>query len=214
MSKRTLLIFIIPLILCLVGTFLLLKINQNQSAQTPLTKISSQSNFLLLQVDSLSDDSPEIVSAWAVLVRTEQPTHLIFKQLSPAQLAADQQVAISLDADGLATDKFLRYAQNLKLDLDSYFLLDSQAVATLFSDLTGQANPGLDEATLSNLCEKLGEIQTKSANLTLWNDLIPDHMRTNLSFESYATIWEKITRSGTAAQCKMISLQSENSPIP
>jgi hypothetical protein len=214
MSKRTILIFVIPFLLCLVGTFLLLSINQNQRKRTPTPEISGQTNFLLLHMDSLAGDPNGITSAWAVLIRTDPPASLIFKQLPTSWFSFDEEISLSLTHEGLSTSQFVRYAQDLNLDLDSYFLLDTQALTTLSSEFTDQSVTALDATFLASFCAQLEGSKARQANLNLWNNLIPAHMRTNLTFETYATIWEKLRHSASSNICKVIDLQSELSTTP
>jgi hypothetical protein len=222
MSKRTLLIFVIPLILCLVGTFILLKLNQNTSTKSsPIAEITGQTNFLILQVDSLESESPEILAIWTILIRVDEPTYVVFKHISPESIVnsetKDTQISLELDAEGLPNDLFSQSIQKINLDIDSYFLLDAQGISALMSKYTGQellVEGPLDDIALTQVCSKLSQTGQKNVAQVDWNGLIPLHMRTNLSFETFATIWEKLTRSNSAPYCEIIFLPSENQTTP
>jgi hypothetical protein len=204
MSKRTLLIFVIPLILCLVGTFILLKLNQNTSTKSsPIAEITGQTNFLILQVDSLESESPEILAI--------SPESIVNSETK------DTQISLELDAEGLPNDLFSQSIQKINLDIDSYFLLDAQGISALMSKYTGQellVEGPLDDIALTQVCSKLSQTGQKNVAQVDWNGLIPLHMRTNLSFETFATIWEKLTRSNSAPYCEIIFLPSENQTTP
>jgi len=222
MSKGKLLIFVIPLILCLAGTFLLLKLNQDPTTKvTPITEIAGQTNFLLFQVDSLKSEIPELISIWAVLIQVDEPTYVIFKRISPDSIVntetKDTQISFTLEDGDLPGNFFAQSIQKLNLDIDSYFLLDTQAISALINDYAGQAvfSEGVVDGTvLTQVCSKLGQAEQNPASQIEWNSLIPLHMRTNLSFETFATIWEKLTRSKSAAQCDIINITSENQTTP
>jgi hypothetical protein len=222
MSKHKLLIFVIPLILCLAGTFLLLKLNQNPSTKvTPITEIAGQTNFLLFQVDSLKSEAPELISIWAILIQVEEPTYVVFKRIAPGSIAntqtKDTQISFALEDGDLPVNFFSQSIQKLNLDIDSYFLLDTQAILALINDYTGQAvfSEGVvDDPVLTQVCSKLGQAEQNPASQIEWNNLIPLHMRTNLSFETFATIWEDLTRSKSAPHCEIINFTSENQTTP
>ena len=222
MSKRTILIFVIPLILCLAGTFLLLKLNQDPTTKvTPITEISGQTNFLLFQVDSLKSETPELISIWAILIQVDEPNYVVFKRISPELIAntqtQDTQISFALEDGNLPVNFFSQSIQKLNLEIDSYFLLDTQALLALINNYTGQdvfPEGFVDATVLTQICSKLGQAEQNPANQIEWNNLIPLHMRTNLSFETFATIWETLTRSKSAPYCEIISLPSENQTTP
>jgi hypothetical protein len=222
-SKRTILIFVLPLILCLVGTFVLLKLNQNQVVNDKEAGvISGQTNFLVIQIDNLKNETPKLLSAWMILVRVDQPNYVIFKEIVTTQPidSGDRSslIEISLDAAGLPTQSFLTSIQQFDLDIDSYILLDADGITALTADFIDQSPDvfsGLNESIINQLCVKLNQSSKKQpADQDFWNNLIPLHLRTNLSFETFATLWEKLTRSEASPICKIIPLNSQNASIP
>lgn len=208
MRKRIFLIFVIPLFFCLTITLLYLTLNQQKLLAPKDRSIAGQTNFLVLLVNPLADGPTEILSSWAVLVHTGQYPSVIFKQIAPGQLGTQEQSLVTLAGNNLPGENFLQFTETLDLDLNSYFLMDEKALATLISDFTGQTTAVLNETTLTEVCAHLAQGDATPAQKTKWNNLIPAHMRTNLSFETFSTIWDTVNNPDSSLQCKVIRAQS------
>lgn len=224
MNKSKILLFIIPLVICLAGTYFLLSLSRTSGITRSSNTISGQTNFLVLTVDSLQSDKPALLSAWILFIRPEDPAFLMFKRIYPADgkttVNSDLAAAFLLTSNGRPTDAFLAQIDRYKVNRDSYFMLDSTGLAILYSGYTGNDlgndpnPPPADETVLLDLCTRVNVDRQETDQKIIWNQLIPAHMRTDLSFETFATLWEKLTQVSAPPHCEIIDLASQTQPKP
>lgn len=224
MNKRTLLLFIIPLVICLAGTYFLLTLSRTGGNSGSFSPINGQTNFLILTVDSLQSDQPALLSAWILFIRPEDPAFLMFKRIYPdgGDTTGNSNLTdtFKLTDDGTPTEAFLAQIARYKINQDSYFMLDSTGLAILYSGYTGNdlandaGTPPADETVLLDLCSRVNISRQETDQKVIWNQLIPAHMRTNLSFETFATLWEKLTGVSAPPHCEIIDLSAQTQPEP
>lgn len=220
MRKLLIVISLLAFIACLVVGFFLaqqsLESASLSSAPAALSRPASpfQQNILLIHVDQLSRDKPELVSIWGLIVYFPEPK-LIFQPIFPNPLESQSTPPeFSLTATKAPDPKFLRQiARQTEMEWDNYLLYDHQALSLLVADLLEADSLTIEDPSagviavesvyFAQLCQQftaLGE----SAMLEIdWRNLIPEHWRSNLAMDDALLNWQKLVLSGIPPRCEV-----------
>ena len=185
--------------------------NENIPAVTPVSQF--QNNYLLIHVDNLTADMPQLISIWGVIAYFPEPK-LIFQALYPLPTAtnADIQTSFSLSSQKVPDPKFLRaMAQINQITWDNYILVD-----TLTFDLVGQFVFGgsLNLESISNplpaeipymqaICGTFSNQGKDFLEGFRWKEIIPDHFKTNISLDYGLANLDKLLAPGLPVQCEI-----------
>ena len=185
--------------------------NENIPAVTPVSQF--QNNYLLIHVDNLTADMPQLISIWGVIAYFPEPK-LIFQALYPLPTAtnADIQASFSLSSQKVPDPKFLRaMAQINQITWDNYILVD-----TLTFDLVGQFVFGgsLNLESISNplpaeipymqaICGTFSNQGKDFLEGFRWKEIIPDHFKTNISLDYGLANLDKLLAPGLPVQCEI-----------
>jgi hypothetical protein len=185
--------------------------NENIPAVTPVSQF--QNNYLLIHVDNLTAEMPQLISIWGVIAYFPEPK-LIFQALYPLPTAtnADIQASFSLSSQKVPDPKFLRtMAQVNQITWDNYILVD-----TLTFDLVGQYIFGgsLNLESINNplpaeipymqaICVTISNQGKDFLEGFRWKEIIPDHFKTNISLDYGLANLDKLLAPGVAVQCEI-----------
>jgi hypothetical protein len=185
--------------------------NENIPAVTPVSQF--QNNYLLIHVDNLTAEMPQLISIWGVIAYFPEPK-LIFQALYPLPTAtnADIQASFSLSSQKVPDPKFLRaMAQINQITWDNYILVD-----TLTFDLVGQFVFGgsLNLESISNplpaeipymqaICGTFSNQGKDFLEGFRWKEIIPDHFKTNISLDYGLANLDKLLAPGLPVQCEI-----------
>jgi hypothetical protein len=200
--------------------------NSAGSVNVATTMASSQQNFLLVQVDDLTQSSPKFIQAWIVLTLYSNPPQVMFLPLYPSYDGTQNSAIASSFAMSSSSALSTRLAQKIseqyKVKIDGYIMTDAagwNAIANWFG-ITG-IQPSTSPATsdddkhalllnsqtfFQNVCAQLKAGNAMSEYTSMqWSQLIPGHFHTDLSFEQLIASWDRVIRSAAPQQCDVLS---------
>ncbi len=183
-----------------------------------------QTNLVLLRVNDLSADQPQLVSIWIAFLGPADYPGLTVMMLYPNPDAPDQVQsladAFSLGEDKLPVQTFWQELAAYKFTWDGYLLADSQAITAVSGWINNnqsqlQARPAdspegyriiQDEETsvFRNICSTLGSADDAAGPVPDWGSIIPLHMRTDLTFEAMMYSWGKLNPPGAITPCYIL----------
>lgn len=188
-----------------------------------------QRNFIIIHVDNLSRQRPQLVSIWALFTVFSEPPSLAFKPLYPKLVPFKQSNPLSesfalTEYETLSPD-FISELNKFNFDYEGYILLDQYAILALSGWITGETpqiageianNPEQawnlvagEQALLDLVCERLVIPAEKRGPAIRWRDLTPNHLRTNLSFETVITSWDAVITSVSPPGCRVVGISRE-----
>lgn len=232
MKKPALILILLLFAACAVGGYLAAsKINVGGSnandSQTLSTALAaSQQNFLLVRVDDLSSDSPQLIEAWAVFTAYSDPPQIMFMPLYPTydgQKNKTLETAFGIGSNGMLTSRLREtISKQYNFSLNGQIVIDSTGFEGLagwlgISGLQVSSIPPSSEEDvhttllasqyfLQNVCAQLqgGQAMTQFNNIQ-WSRLLPAHFQTDLSFEHLMASWDRILHGSAPQQCTVLS---------
>jgi hypothetical protein len=196
----------------------------SESAATALA--SSQQNYLLVQVDDLSQSSPKLIQAWIVLTYYSNPPQVMFLPLYPSYDSSQNSAiasAFAMTSSGDLSDRLAKeISTQYQVKVDGYIMTDAagvNAIANGYGIQGIQAN-GIpaqsdddkhaillnSQTFFQNVCAQLiaGSAMNQYTSMQ-WSQLIPGHFQTDLSFEQLVASWDRIIRSSPPQKCEVLS---------
>lgn len=233
MKKPTLVFALLLFAACaIVGFLVASKSNLGSSANNvgstnaATALASSQQNYLLVQLDDLTQKSPKLVQAWIVLTYYSTPPQIIFLPLYPSYDSAQNASiagAFAMTGSGSLSNKLAQsISDQYKVKVDGYIATDAagiNAIANWFGIGDIQAGTSVAQSDdekhalllnsqtfFQNICAQLkaGAAMNQYTSMQ-WSQLIPGHFQTDLSFEQLIASWDRVIRSGAPQQCDVLS---------
>jgi hypothetical protein len=183
-----------------------------------------QQNILIIHMDDLDRPSPSLISVWVATYAAYERPFVTFKALYPDPLSSQRIIPLSirfaLNEDGAPTQSFLNWLRDQNLDWAAYVLIDQQGIIQL-TDYLGSGDLERiiprhrdqllqvweQEAQLmQHLCLRLQSKIPAKAEFP-WKDMIPDHLRTDLTFEEAIVLWDQITAEKDALYCEVFGFK-------
>jgi hypothetical protein len=178
---------------------------------------NEQYNMLIVQVNQLDAEKPELVSVWFIsLFFQEDSAPLItFAQLyapwSGTTSARLLSKTFSLDANGEPAQGFWKAIQSQKIKWDAYFVVDDFSVQRTLEWLNGPGdyisplNTAADTNTLvGQICRSMAGINVREGSAFDWNGLAPLHFRSNLRMEIGMGYWNRVTGASKPVTCDTV----------
>ncbi len=183
-----------------------------------------QTNLVLLRVDDLSAPQPELISIWIAFLGPADYPGLTVMMLYPNPDAPDQVQSLAdsfrLGEDKLPVPEFWQELASYKFTWDGYLQADSQAITSITGWINNnqvqlQAQPASspegyrmiqDEETtvFRNICSTLGSAEDAAGPVPDWGSIIPQHIRTDLTFEAMMYSWGKLNPPGAVTPCYIL----------
>ncbi|MHC1741285.1 MAG: hypothetical protein AB9897_09275 [Anaerolineaceae bacterium] len=200
--------------------------DNSASVNAATAMASPQQNYLLVQVDDLSQSSPKFIQAWIVLTYYSNPPQIMFLPLFPSyDISQNSSLSdsFSLSSSGELSPHLAQKISDLyKVNVDGYIMVDSigfNAIASWFGiqSIQVSSNAALSDEEKHNLllnsqsfflnvCSQLSSGGALNQyNSIQWSQLIPGHFQTNLSFDQLIASWDRIIRSAPPQQCEVLS---------
>lgn len=197
-----------------------------QVAGVEPTTTPQQQNFLIVHVDDLSVKKPNLISSWSVFIYPANPPHLMVMPLTPQsepEKQKDLNKSFKITTDKRLSNIYLsRIEQSYALDFDGYFVVDDTSSNLFTSWLTGDfpaaMETGMETAIHSNwsydreasawsqFCEiNISGSAASYFNSINWNQVLPDHFSTNLSFDTITLAIDQIRHAATPPDCDVFS---------
>lgn len=228
--KKTFFILLIVgfLVFAFLGFKAALRINQ-QSPDFPTQTVTdqlagNQKNYLVVHVDDLASNKPQLITAWGSLIAFSTPLQVMFVPLypNPEENLTDRLTSdFSIQPTGRLEDRSVSSFENeYDLQIDGYILIDTKGIALFqkWADLQqdeaairGESGIDQDEIAsekkfLNALCQTFKKDGAKSyLNKIRWTELLPQHFSTNLSFETFTLALDLLKTSGKLQSCEIIA---------
>jgi len=180
---------------------------------TPVSQF--QNNYLIIHVDNLTADSPQLISIWGLIAYFPEPK-LIFQALYPLQTPtnADIQERFALSNQKVPDPNFLKtMAQINQITWDNYVLVDNLAFdqlgqfvygGGLNQESTSDPLPA-EQAYLQTICNTFSAQGRDFLEGFSWKDIVPDHFRSNISMDYSLVNVDKLLAPGLVVQCDVFS---------
>jgi hypothetical protein len=201
--------------------------NQDNVITTPQTRFV-QSNFLLVLVNDLSADKPQLISLWGVLNYPSNPPQVVFLPLFPTasnEINLETSSAFDLSSTKkIPTRSIGKLEHAVDLTFDGYFVTDNTALlrfATyanletleIFNEPAGSPESIVSmenniNSFLTAFCQlcKTGASNSFFSKIE-WSHLLPSHFSTDLSFEELMLIIDSINNFAALTTCEVLSSQ-------
>lgn len=179
----------------------------------------TQHNILVIRVDDLESKRPTLLSTWIFFITYSDQPYMVMKILYPNSNSEDLIKTFSLDANGKLSPRFEAEVKKLNFPWDGYVIVDEQGTQKINEWILNQPvettpydpqNPPdgftvyvYDSRQLTTLCQNLQGVSQRQV-LMPWRDIIPTHLRSNLTFENIILIWDYLTQSTGAPYCEVI----------
>lgn len=202
-------------------------LDAKSSGSTPLTLDlpGNQQNFLIVHVDDLTNNRPQLISVWGVFIMFNSPPQLMFVPLYPSADVTSKALENSYGSSraGSLDAKFIDEIEGqYNITTSGYILVDNAAVGLFRKWLTGKdetisttppRSPDENRLVLYNgqeyfqeLCSDFSESGAKPFfNSIKWSQVLPDHFSTNLSFETCTLAQDLLKSAGKITQCNVLS---------
>lgn len=225
-----LLVIVIFIVSAVLGFQAAARLSSGQSTQTQrnqgLPAPSTQSNYLLIHVNDLSIDHPQLVSVWGLFVFYSNPPQVMLIPLYPTYDDARSTAlgsAFKISKDGQVSSRFIdEIEKNYEISTIGYVMVDNSGLSFFNKWITGDeiqiaaVTPlTADEKHIvllnsqqffSMACTQFSRSGvTRFIDKIQWTDLLPIHFSTNLSFESLALAADYFTAAGEIGQCTVLS---------
>lgn len=201
--------------------------NQASISETPQTSLI-QSNYLLVLVNDLSAEKPQLISLWGVLNFPSITPQVVFLPLFPATNAefnGEITSVFNLSTTNQISNRSIgKIEQVVDLSFDGYFVTDNTALLRFaaYSNLEKleifnapaessesimalQNNISSFFTALCQLC-KTGASNSFFSQIE-WSLLLPDHFSTDQSFEELMLMIDRINNSRSLNTCEVLNSQ-------
>ncbi|GEM_PF-3402002 len=205
-----LLAFILFLFFGLQAAKLIVAPEDGQSGKLPSQETLSQSNILLVHVDRLDSNSPALVSLWMIFSYQAEPASLNFLPVFPTGKDVDSDLAgsFSISNERSISSAFLQQLEKeYQIQWHHVILLDNEGIEywskyltdASFYQLAGSKSDVLlqpEKDLIGKFCADIRENGSQILAGLPWNQIIPDHMSTDLPFDAVFAELDRIQQSG------------------
>jgi hypothetical protein len=195
------------------------KANNNPSTNT------HQDNWILVRVDDMTIDHPQLVSVWVMLVSYGPGPQIFFKPLYTSDSTSPEAIALgrlfSVSANRQISTKFYQALDQLNIQRSGLVILDNEgfnAIVTWLggSPVSAQANasaliipitsnlPILESPAYHEVCVNLRETVSVSLDRLHWQTVIPNHLMPYPGLDILAETVSKILNSPSPTHCEVL----------
>lgn len=226
-KKLPILVFIVVYLVAMVAGFSFAGIRQ-ASAETQRGVEILQDNWILIRVDDMTLEHPQLVSVWAMFLSFSPGPNIFFKPIYTSDLKQSAYSSLSdlftVTADRAISDKFIQELDRLNFRRSGLVILDDlgfQSFTSWFnSSLTASGtipfvpNTGKGQTlamspevqSYNAICSALVEKSPRTQALA-WQSLYPNHVLPHPSLESLGNMWQRIITVNEEARCEVITGQ-------
>ncbi len=218
MRKSAVILGLIAFVICGVLGFFAARQTLNPSSttqdppETPATQI--QQNFILLLVDDLEQANPNLNSAWFMLLYKGSSPNINFQLIYPVTNFPDRSLKnqFTLTDGGALDPAFIQLVHNqYQITIDNYIILDKYALNRIAEWLGASElvyDPSDSDSMITEQTHLLEQgcafMKSPSINTSSpfdWVSLVPNHMRTDLTFEQAISSWKQLADQYTLLSC-------------
>ena len=184
---------------------------------TPASRF--QHNILVIRVDDLGKQSPQLVSIWGLIVYFPEPK-LIFQRIYPLGMvdAAEIQGSFSLSSRKVPSQSFLKTLdEKLSIQWDNYILIDTTAtdVISAWAGAPASSQPEIladqnqfiqvEGEAVRQVCTKFAGQSQSQRDPFNWENIIPDHLLTDIPLDFGLLSLNRLSEAGQPIQCEIFS---------
>lgn len=192
---------------------------------------SQQRSIVFIAADDLQSSEPRLVGVWLVLYRPDVPS-ISLLSLYPSQPSAtstqkiDLAAAFSLTKEGAPSSSFFKALQDFHFNWNGYLLIDDTGVAAIIDWMQGitvdnQTIGGIEALNglirpwentrlasetqrdyLMSACKRMAQLPADSNWTSLLTGLMPQHLRTDLSFDLILSDWKRLVSGPDPFSCE------------
>ncbi|HNS63633.1 MAG TPA: hypothetical protein PKV95_07320 [Anaerolineaceae bacterium] len=220
MRKSAILAGLIALTVCgLLGffaarQFLDIPPKPTQGSITPVSQL--QQNILVIWVDNMDNEKPALQTTWLLMLYKGNPASINFQLIHPSTGLPDIVIKslFSLDQNGIPSSEFISKVQDeFKIPIHNYVLVDVPAVNKIAAWLNisslhfdpADTDTIIAEQTriLQAGCSFISSPNVISTPAFDWVALVPDHMRTDLTFDQAISTWKQLVDHYDTLSCEI-----------
>ena len=186
------------------------------SSETTETPPAKQNNLLVIQVDDLSLDQPNLKAVWlASYFISANQSVLTFTSLFPstdASIAGNYSTTFAIKPDGTLSRRFLTAVSAANITSDGYLVIDSAGSTLVETWLKAQGVPIFTSASsaqtlIENTCGYLnakGTLATDNTTRFDWEQF-DAHFHTDLSLDKLLASWDSLFENTHLVRCELIT---------
>jgi len=198
------------------------------------TPLPQQSNWVVVRVDDMTVEAPQLVSVWVMLSSLSSGPQVYFKPIFSNEWTntRSSQLAhkFAVNPNRTLSAQFIEELNRINIPRSGLVILDDkgfQEFTTWFgaptsNRQTASIRPALWQSTSTgseshmplrateagsyqHICTVL-QTQNRSHSIILrWNDLVPNHFVLLPNLDPFASLWDQLLTSSTGTNCKVIS---------
>ncbi len=225
-----LLVIVIFIVSAVLGFQAAARFSTAQSSQSQsnegLPLPSAQTNYLLIHVNDLSSDQPQLVSLWGLFVFYSNPPQVMLIPLFPTYddaLSTTLESTFKISKERQISSRFItEIEKSYQINIAGYIAVDNIGLSLFNKWIIGDdtqvsaVTPRTDDEkqiVLNNshqffttACAQFSRSGVKHfIDQIHWTDLLPSHFLTNFSFESLALAADYFISAGEIDQCTVLS---------
>lgn len=188
----------------------------SQSSGTTETPPAKQNNLLVIQVDDLALDQPNLKAVWlASYFISANQSVMTFTSLFPsadANISGDYTATFAIKPDGTLSKRFLTAVSSANITWDGYLVIDATGSILVETWLKAQGVPIFTSASsaqtlIENTCGYLKAKGTLTAENTTrfdWEQF-DAHFQTDLSLDKLLASWDSLFENTHIVRCELIA---------
>lgn len=222
-KKFTLKFFIVIYLVSLIAGFGFAGISQ-ANAITQTSTMPRQSAWILVRVDDMTIEQPDLISVWAMFLTFSPNPQVFFKPLFSND-ASDQKnpnlgTVFGVSSDRTVSLEFIQELDRLISHQSGMVIVDNTGFEGFtswftppttageirpFVPHTGSANTfGGETRQYYQICETLEASSHPSLVSLPWKNLLPNHLLAYPSMLSLTKVWEQLYISDIETHCEVI----------
>ena len=192
------------------------------AALPPAESEPRQFNWVIVRVDELTRENPQLVSVWGVFLSFAPGPQLYFKpiyesDISPARSNLAKFFAVNPDRS--LSEKFLSEIDHLNINRAGLVILDNEGYSKFVSwfnspveptrkpagSATQPAGSSAEVRSYRQICTSLQTPDPARTRGLAWKSIFPDHLLSHPSLESLTITWERVFNSSVTPQCEVLA---------
>lgn len=196
---------------------------QKAVANSPEQPNTRQINWAVVRVNDMTEEKPELLSIWAILLTYSPKTQVFFKPIfsfeSSDQIALNLAKRFEVLPDRNLSPTFLAELDLVLLPRSGLIIIDNKGFeefSTWFisqqSEFFAQSNSSSQSDLPKNevnffrqICANLPLVNTRWLNGLPWQQLTPEHLLVHPGTDKLDEIWTQFIRSVEPVSCEIIS---------
>lgn len=183
---------------------------QAAAAPESVQRSQNQTNLLIVHLNELESPTPQVIDLWAAFFYHSNPPQLILMPLPLDSKNADALPVWPAPASAIPPQIFLQAAARLyQIELDGYIAVDDDGLKAFSGWAVRDGRTGKNSSTdaesfLKSLCQTIPtEDGAKLAERVRWAQVLPDHLQTDLKFDTFMRAWDQLFFSNPRANCDL-----------